>query len=66
MSAYDSWLEEPYRDSADSDEYQEWCEEKELDPNGDHWDDFRQYLSDAAEDREMEWEEMRAEESRFD
>ena len=67
MSNYDAWLEKPYQDRyAREDEYVRWCEENDLDPADDLWDDFEEYLADLADDYALAQAEAAAEEAYFD
>lgn len=62
MSGYDAWLERPYQErAAEGDAYVAWCERSDLDPDGDHWDDFRAAMDDAREDAAIAAAEARAE-----
>lgn len=72
--SYDSWLEKPYQDRADEDEaFEAWKErmQKEDDLSDEERDaldfsDFEDYCAAEDEDRQLAWDEMRAEESRFE
>lgn len=58
MQGLDAWLEAPYQAAAiEGDHYVEWCEERGLDPEEDHWDEMRE--DDA--DRQADYDESRAE-----
>ena len=55
MSNYDAWLEKPYQDRyAREDAYVNWCEDNDLDPSDDLWDEFEQEMLDRAEDAAIE------------
>lgn len=66
MAGLDSWLEAPYVDAARySDEYEQWCENEGIDPEGDNYAAFEKArddameaaMSDAADRREDERDE---------
>lgn len=58
--SYDAWLERPYQERADeSDAYVSWCEKQDLDPNEDHWDEFRDAAAQAREDYLVDQYEQR-------
>lgn len=58
--SYDAWLERPYQDAAaESDAYVSWCEREGLDPDDDHYDEFRDAMDQAREDHEVDRYEQR-------
>lgn len=66
-SSYDAWLERPYQEAAaEGDAYVNWCEENDLDPGDDHWDDFEQEMADRADDAAIERAEAAREDRDFD
>jgi hypothetical protein len=51
MSAHQRYLEAPYvAAAANADAYERWCEENDLDVEGDHFDEFEQAMQDAYDD----------------
>ena len=57
MSGFDAWLEAPYvRAAQQADDYERWCDQEGLDPDGDHWDAFEAACEpdDEPEDPEDE------------
>lgn len=41
MRGFDEWLEAPYVDAArKQDEYEQWCEANDLNPEDDNWQAF--------------------------
>ncbi len=62
MRGYDAWLEAPYVQRGDEQEaYEQFCEERDLNPEFDHWDEFEDWKRDTLEDRAVEAAEARAE-----
>jgi hypothetical protein len=50
-AAFDRWLEAPYVEAAAREAaYEKFCEERDLDLDGDHWDLFDEWAADMMDD----------------